>query len=133
MTISIGKSVLRLAATGSAHPPNHPMDAVYHSLAPFSFGEQLADFCIVPSSPALLALKQHPFSPENPIALREATLAFFQYNPAEFELKVPIGANDSTTRSLEYRTVARLIIPAKIPCEAATESGAPRPHQTLAA
>ena len=140
MTIgSIATGALKLATTEPT-TPNHPMDAIYYSQVPLRHGDQLVDFCIVPSSPGLLALKRHPFSPENPIALREATLAFFQYNPAQFDFKIKVdtgteitGADGHTTRCMEYRTIAHVIIPARITSESAIESLALATAHTLAA
>jgi hypothetical protein len=111
----------------SGHKKTHAMAEEYHSQAPVHYGNTTAKFAIVPSSPGLLALKSHPFSPETPNALREAIIAFFHCNPAEFDFKVQLKMDnqDSTKPTGEtslYRTVARLVIPSQIAHEKAAES-----------
>jgi hypothetical protein len=106
------------------HKKSHPMDEEYYSQTAFRYGDYIAKFGVVPSSPGLLALKNHPFDPKSTDALREATIAFFQYNPAEFEFKVQLNT-DLEVMNIEdgmakwpeedsqYQTVARLVIPAQ--------------------
>ena len=75
-----------------------------------------------PVSPGLQALKEQPFDPETPDALRDAMNAYFKANPAEFELRVQLntGLEDMPVEDAQaewpetesqYQTVARLVIP----------------------
>ncbi len=99
---------------------HHPMDQEYTSRLPVRFGNGIAKFALVPSSPALLAVKSHPFSAGDSSALREAVRAFFEYNPAEFDLRIQLysdaDADPRTAAWLQdeppYQTIGRLIIPA---------------------
>jgi hypothetical protein len=120
MLTSAENNVFKLSATPqngtSADPCNHLMDEVYFSQTPILYGEHIAAFCLIPSSPGLLAVKNHPFSPDTPNALHEATIAFFQYNPAEFDFKVQLDEGS------EYHAVARLIIPSQGVSDAAMET-----------
>ena len=93
----------------------------YHSHAPVRFGKTIANFAVVPSSPGLLALKSHPFSPKTPNALREAINAFFQFNPAEFDFKIQLVENATAK---QHYTVARLVIAAQNSADLAMESPA---------
>lgn len=104
------------------HKKNHPMDEEYYSQVAFRFGDYVAKFGVVPSSPALIALKGQEFDPETPDALRKATVAFFRANPAEFEFQVQLntdlesmpiedGMAKWSEEESQYQTVARLVLP----------------------
>ena len=74
------------------------------------------------SSLGLQALKEQPFDPKTPNALREAMNTFFKENSAEFELRVQLntGLDDMPIENAQaewpetesqYQTVARFVIP----------------------
>ncbi len=106
------------------HPNNHPLGESYYSQTAIRYGDYIAKLGVIPSSPGLLALQQQPFDPETPDALREATVAYFKSNPAEFDVVIQLNT-DLDTMPIEdaitawpedqsvYRTVGRLVIPAQ--------------------
>ena len=117
---AVGANSEKLAFYG--HPIVHPASEEYYSQVPFRYGEYVAKLGFFPSSPGLKALKDQPFDPETPDALREAMNAFFKANPAEFELRVQLntGLDDMPVEDAQaewpetesqYQTVARLVIP----------------------
>ena len=117
---AVGANSEKLAFFG--HPIVHPASEEYYSQVPFRYGEYVAKLGFFPSSPGLEALKEQPFDPETPDALREAMNAFFKANPAEFELRVQLntGLDDMPVENAQaewpetesqYQTVARLVIP----------------------
>lgn len=117
---AVGANSEKLAFYG--HPIVHPASEEYYSQVPFRYGEYVAKLGFFPSSPGLKALKDQPFNPETPDALREAMNTFFRTNPAEFELRVQLntGLDDMPVEDAQaewpetesqYQTVARLVIP----------------------
>ncbi len=117
---AVGANSEKLAFYG--HPVVHPAGEEYFSQTAYRYGEYVAKLGFFPSSPGLQALKEQPFDPKTPDALREAMNAFFQSNPAEFELRVQLNTGidempieDAQAKWSEldsqYQTVARLIIP----------------------
>jgi hypothetical protein len=106
------------------HPVLHPAGEEYFSQTAYRYGDYVAKLGFFPASPGLIALKEQPFDPETPDALREAMNLYFKSNPAEFELRVQLntGLEDmpiedaqaewSETES-QYQTVASLVIPAQ--------------------
>lgn len=100
----------------------HPLADVYHSQTPYRYGDHVAKFAVVPSTPELRALVREKFDPRTPNALREATVEFFRREPAEFEFQVQLNVDpdkmpieDATAEWSEeespYRPVARLVLP----------------------
>ncbi len=117
---AVGANSEKMAFYG--HPVVHPAGEEYYSQTPYRYGEFVAKLGFFPSSPGLKALKEQPFDPKTPDALREAMNAFFKENPAEFELRVQLntGLNGMPIEDAQeewpetesqYQTVARLIIP----------------------
>ncbi len=117
---AVGANSEKLAFYG--HPVVHPANEEYYSQVPYRYGEYVAKLGFFPVSPGLKALKEQPFDPETPDALREAMNTFFQKNPAEFELRVQLntGLDDMPVEDAQaewpetesqYQTVARLVIP----------------------
>ena len=117
---AVGANSEKLAFYG--HPIVHPASEEYFSQTAFRYGDYVAKLGFFPVSPRLEALKQQPFHPETPDALREAMNSFFQSNPAEFDLRVQLntGLDDMPVEDAQaewpetksqYQTVARLTIP----------------------
>ncbi len=73
---AVGANSEKLAFYG--HPIVHPAGDEYLSQVPFRYGEYVAKLGFFPASPGLQALKEQPFDPETPDALREAMNAFFK-------------------------------------------------------
>ncbi len=117
---AVGANSEKLAFYG--HPVVHPAAEEYFSQPAFRYGEYVAKLGFFPASAALEELKQQPFDPETPDALRDAMNDFFRTHPAEFDLRVQLntGLEDmpienaqaewSETAS-QYQTVAHLVIP----------------------
>lgn len=117
---AVGANSEKLAFYG--HPVVHPASEEYYSQVPYRYGEYVAKLGFFPVSPGLAALKEQPFNPETPDALRDAMNAFFKENAAEFELRVQLntGLDDMPIEDAQaewpetesrYQTVARLVIP----------------------
>ena len=117
---AVGANSKKLAFYG--HPVVHPAGEEYFSQVAYRYGEYVAKLGFFPSSPGLKALKEQPFDPETPDALRDAMNAFFKENPAEFELRVQFntGLDDVPIEDAQakwpetdsqYQIVARLVIP----------------------
>ncbi len=107
------------------HPVVHPATEEYFSQTAFRYGDYVAKLGFFPTASALKALKDQPFDPETPDALRDAMNGYFKTNPAEFELRVQLntGLEDMPIENAQaewaetlsqYQTVARLVIPAQI-------------------
>jgi hypothetical protein len=119
---AVGANSEKLAFYG--HPVVHPASEEYFSQTSYRYGEYVAKLGFFPVSAGLQALKEQPFDPKTPDALRDAMNAYFREHPAEFELRVQLntGLEDmpiedaqaewSETNS-QYQRVARLIIPAQ--------------------
>lgn len=104
------------------HPIVHPASEEYFSQTAFRYGDYVAKLGFFPVSPGLEALREQPFDPKTPDALREAMNTFFRTNPAEFEMRVQLntGLDDMpieeaqakwSENESQYQTVARLTIP----------------------
>ncbi len=117
---AVGANSEKLAFYG--HPIVHPAGEEYFSQVAFRYGDYVAKLGLFPVSPGLAELKEQPFDPKTPDALRDAMNAYFKTHPAEYELRVQLntGIDDmpiedaqaewSETES-QYQTVARLTIP----------------------
>ncbi len=104
------------------HPVVHPAGEEYFSQVAFRYGDYVAKLGLFPVSPGLAELREQPFDPKTPDALREAMNEYFRTHAAEYELRVQLntGLDDmpiedaqaewSETES-QYQTVARLRIP----------------------
>ena len=117
---AVGANSEKLAFYG--HPVVHPAAEEYFSQTAFRYGEYVAKLGFFPASTALEALKQQPFDPQTPDALREAMNEFFRTNPAEFDLRVQLNTNledmpienaqaEWSETDSQYQTVAHLFIP----------------------
>ena len=120
---AVGANSEKLAFYG--HPIVHPASEEYYSQTPFRYGEYVAKLGFFPVSPGLASLKDQPFDPETPDALRDAMNAFFKTHPAEFEMRVQLNTGldempieDAQAKwpesESQYQTVARLVIPVQI-------------------
>ncbi len=130
MLNTVGVNSEKLAFYG--HPVVHPAGEEYFSQTAFRYGDYVAKLGLFPISQGLAALKEQPFDPQTPDALREAMNAFFRTNPAEFELRVQLNtgldempieeaqAKWPETES-QYRTVAKLIIPVQTAWDSAKD------------
>ena len=106
------------------HEKKHPLAEAYYSQTPFRYGDYVAKLGVVPATPGLFELEKQEFDPQTPDALREATVAFFKSNAAEFGVvvqlntdleKMPIEDAMASWSEEEspYVIVARLVIPAQ--------------------
>lgn len=119
---AVGANSEKLAFYG--HPVVHPASEEYFSQTAFRFGDYVAKLGFFPISPGLKALKEEPFDPKTPDALRDAMNDYFKSNAAEFELRVQLntGLDDMPIEDAQaewpetesqYQTVATLVIPAQ--------------------
>ena len=104
------------------HPKVHPLGEAQYSQTPLRYGDYVAKLGVVPDTPALAALIDKKIELKTPDALREASVAFFRTNPAEFSVQVQLNVDydempieDATAPWSEdlsqYQEVARLVIP----------------------
>ncbi len=130
------------------HEKVHPMAEDYYSQTPSRYGEYIAKFGVIATSPAMLALRDQPYSPEGYNAFREAAVAYFRSNAAEFDFRVQLntGLDDMSVEDAmskwseedsQYQTVARLVIPVQDAYDPATDGIVEKlsfnPAHTLAA
>ena len=107
------------------HPPVHPLADAYYSRALLRYGGYMARVSVAPASANLRALAETKIDVgEDFSALRDAVVAFFRDNSAEYEFKVQL-CTDLGTMPIEdtseewpeeespYRPVARITIPAQ--------------------
>ena len=127
---AVGANSEKLAFYG--HNVVHPATEAYFSQTAYRYGDYVAKLGIFPSSKELESLKDQPFDPETPDALRDAMNAYFKTNPAEFELRVQLntGLDDMPIENAQaewpetesqYQTVARLVLPAQVAWDAAKD------------
>lgn len=102
-------------------PPVHPASHNYYSQAPVRFGEYVAKVAAVPSDRTLAAIGDSHIDTSDDNAFRNAMVAYFARNGAEFDIRVQL-CTDLETMPIEdavvewseeqspYRTVARLIL-----------------------
>ena len=106
------------------HEKKHPLAESYYSQTAIRYGDYVAKLGVIPATPGLFELEQREFDPQTPDALREATVAFFQSNAAEFGIVVQLNTDlekmpieDAMAPWSEdespYVIVARLVIPAQ--------------------
>ena len=104
------------------HPVVNPLTEAYFSQTAFRYGDYVAKLGLFPDSPGIDALQDQPFDPKTPDALRDAMNAYFQTNPAEFDLRVQlnIGLEEMPIENAQaeweetlspYQSVGRLTIP----------------------
>ncbi len=114
------------------HQQKHPMAESYYSQTAIRYGDYIAKLGVVPSSPGLKALEDQPFNPETPDALRDATVAYFNSNPADFDVQIQLntGLDDMpiedamakwSEEDSQYQTVAHLHVPQQNAFDRATE------------
>lgn len=117
---AVGVNSEKLAFFG--HPVVNPLTESYYSQTAFRYGDYVAKLGVFPDSPGIDALRNQPFDPETPDALRDAMNAYFRTNPAEFDVRVQLntGLDDMPIEDAQaewpetlsqYQTVGRLIIP----------------------
>ncbi len=106
------------------HPKVHPLGEAQYSQTPLRYGDYVAKLGVVPDTPALTALLDKEIELKTPEALRDASVAFFKSNPAEFSVQVQLNTDyeempieDATApwseNASQYQEVARLVIPAQ--------------------
>ncbi len=105
------------------HTPRHPLTDTYYSQAALRYGDYVAKLSAVPVSPAQGVLGDGPMDTSGrPDAFRDATVAYFDDEGAEFEIRVQLCTDlktmpveDASVRWPEdespYRAVARLVLP----------------------
>jgi hypothetical protein len=87
---AVGGSSGTLKALGG-YPATHILGESFFSQVPILYGRFMAKLAVYPVSPALLALVNAPISLSGePNALREAVVAFFAEQSAEWELRVQL-------------------------------------------
>jgi len=87
---AVGASSGTLKSLGG-YPAVHILGETFYSQAPILYGRYMAKLSVAPVSPALLSLVDAPIRlSADPNALREAVVAFFAANPAEWELRVQL-------------------------------------------
>ena len=104
-------------------PPKHPVGITYYSQAPMRFGDYIAKIGAFPSEATLAAVGDSLVDTgEDDNAFRDALVAFFAHNSAEFELRAQL-CTDLETMPIEnaalvwpeeqsqYRPIARLLLP----------------------
>jgi len=92
------ESLLEKAGTESpalkamgGHPKTHVLGETYFSQVPILFGPYIAKLCVVPTSPALLALEDATVDLSgHPDGLREAVVEHFRTNGGIWELRVQL-------------------------------------------
>lgn len=90
---SVGKESTLLKTMG-AHPHTHILGETFYSQVPLLYGPHMAKISVAPVSAELLALvNTHIDLKENPDGLREAVVAFFAENTAEWEIRVQLCTN----------------------------------------
>ena len=132
------------------HTPRHPLCDTYYSQAALRYGDYVAKLSAVPVSPGQQALGDGPMDLSGRAdAFRDATVAYFGEDDAEFEIRVQLCTDlksmpieDASVRWPEdespYRPVARLTLPRQEADGAArrafmTERLSFRPAHSLAA
>ena len=121
------EAALETVGLGSAHlrffgqPPDHPASGRYFSQAPMRHGDHIAQLSLVPSERTLAAIGD-PRLAGGDDRFRDAMIAYFADNDAEFEVRVQL-CTDLAAMPVEdasvawpeegspYRTVARLVLP----------------------
>ena len=105
------------------HTPRHPLTDTYYSQAALRYGDYVAKISAVPVSPGQDALGDGPMDTSGRSdAFRDATVAYFGDEGAEFEVRVQLCSDlgtmpveDASVRWPEdespYRAVARLVLP----------------------
>ena len=117
---AVGMNSEKLAFYG--HPPEHPMATPYYSQTAYRYGDHVAKLGFYPATPGMEALKEEKFNPETPDALREAMIAFFRRQPAEFDIRVQLNTGldempieDAQAKWSEeksqYQRVGKIVIP----------------------
>ncbi|MFL1463282.1 catalase family protein [Roseococcus sp. DSY-14] len=86
------------------HPATHPLGETFHSQVPFRHGAYVAKYSLAPASPALRALAGREVPLDRPNALREAVIAFFADQEAEWELRVQLW-RDAASMPIEDASV----------------------------
>lgn len=115
------------------HPKVHPLGEAQYSQAALRHGEYVAKLGVIPDTPALTELLDREIELKSPEALREASVAFFKSNPAEYSVRVQLNTDlktmpieDATAPwaedASEYREVARIIIPAQTAWDGAKDT-----------
>ncbi len=130
------------------HAKVHPLGEAQYSQVPFRYGDYVAKMGVFPDSPALEQYLDKEIELKTPEALREASVAFFKTNPAEYSLRIQLNADteempieDATAHWAEslsqYQEVARLTLPVQEAWDrekdAYFEDLSFDPHHTLAA
>ena len=114
------------------HAVVHPASEEYFSQTAFRYGDYVAKLGFFPVSAGLKALKEQPFDPQTPDALRDAMNAYFKSHPAEFELRVQLNTGldempienaqaEWSEDESQYQTVARLVIPVQTAWDSAKD------------
>jgi catalase len=128
---SVGAESATLKSLGG-HPRTHLLGESFFTQVPLRFGDYIAKCSFAPESENLRALTGRELDDgDNPVAIRDATTAFFADNAAEWKLRVQLCVDlddmpveDASAKWSEdespYRTVARLVVPRQASWKAGT-------------
>ena len=78
------------------HLARHPLADCYYSQAALRYGDYVAKIVAVPVSPGQDALGRGALDTGNPNVFRDATVAYFREQDAEFEIRVQLCTNLET-------------------------------------
>ncbi len=119
-----GKSPTLITMGG--HPETHSLGETFYSQVPLRFGAYVAKISVAPASTALTALTGRKLELDHqPNGLRDAVVAFFANQPAEWEVRAQL-CTDLKTMPIEdasavwpedespYLPVARISVPAQV-------------------
>jgi hypothetical protein len=111
--------------TLGGYPEVHILGEEFYSQAPILYGDYMAKIAIKPSSPNVVALRKAPLDLKNkPNGIRDAVVAFFAQQGAEWDLQVQL-CTDLESMPIEdaskqwpedkspYVSVARISVPAQ--------------------
>ena len=127
-TSRAANKALHAAGTDSAmldffgHSRVHPMAEAYFTQAPIRFGDYVAKLAVVPTSAAQRSLASTEVDPDDPNALRTATVSYLRDDDAVFDVRVQLctslermpiedASKEWSEEESPYRTVARLRLP----------------------
>ena len=108
------------------YPETHILGETFYSQVPILFGPYMAKVCVAPVSSELVELVNAPLDVNGkPNGLREAVIAFFAENSAEWEVRVQLCVDlgsmpieDSSVPWPQvispYRAVARIMVPRQL-------------------
>ena len=93
-------------ATLGGQPATHLLGETFYSQTPFLYGPYIGKFSLKPVSPSLLALTDQKLDVHNqPHAIRESVIHYFDHDAADWDLQVQL-ATDADAMPIEDASVA---------------------------